>query len=142
MQVGHIISLMRSGIDVAIVTAAGYPGQPDKFEERVAGLLAAFRKLRLPNEITDRYPPEASPEYPSIGYKHCRLPALISHQYTKRIRLAEGVHAFQRSALQVCWTVLCAKQCHSAYNTESSHIEGHSTQWGDECHCLMEMIQR
>ncbi|CAK0783513.1 hypothetical protein CVIRNUC_006712 [Coccomyxa viridis] len=54
-MVGHIISLMRSGIDVAIVTAAGYPGQPDKFEERVAGLLAAFRKLRLPNEITDRF---------------------------------------------------------------------------------------
>ena len=48
---------MRSGVDVAIVTAAGYPGQPDKFEERVAGLLAAFRKLRLPNEITDRYRP-------------------------------------------------------------------------------------
>ncbi len=54
-QVGHIISLMQSGIDVAIVTAAGYPGQPEKFEERVAGLLAAFRRLRLPSEITDRH---------------------------------------------------------------------------------------
>ena len=53
-QVGHIISLMQSGIDVAIVTAAGYPGQPEKFEERVAGLLAAFRKLRMPSDITDR----------------------------------------------------------------------------------------
>ena len=58
---GHIISLMQSGIDVAIVTAAGYPGQPEKFEERVAGLLAAFRKLRMPSDITDRYvcPPQS-----------------------------------------------------------------------------------
>ena len=52
---GHIISLMQSGVNVAIVTAAGYPGQPEKFEERFAGLLAAFRKLRLPSEITDRH---------------------------------------------------------------------------------------
>ncbi len=51
---GHIISLMQSGIDVAIVTAAGYPGQPEKFEERVAGLLAAFRRLRMGSDITDR----------------------------------------------------------------------------------------
>ena len=58
-QVGHIISLMQSGIDVAIVTAAGYPGQPEKFEERVAGLLAAFRKLRMPTDITDRHAPPA-----------------------------------------------------------------------------------
>ena len=55
VQVGHIISLMQSGIDVAIVTAAGYPGQPEMFEKRVAGLLAAFRRLRLPSEITDRH---------------------------------------------------------------------------------------
>ena len=62
MQVGHIISLMQSGVDVAIVTAAGYPGQPEKFEERVAGLLAAFRKLRLPSDITDRHgSPHAAP---------------------------------------------------------------------------------
>ncbi|CAL5220580.1 g2618 [Coccomyxa viridis] len=54
-MVSHIISLMQSGIDVAIVTAAGYPGEPEKFEERVAGLLAAFRKLRMPSDITDRF---------------------------------------------------------------------------------------
>ncbi len=52
---GHIISLMRSNIDVAIVTAAGYPGEPERFEQRVEGLLAAFRRLKLPAEITDRY---------------------------------------------------------------------------------------
>lgn len=54
VQVGHIISLMRANMDVAIVTAAGYPGEPERFEQRVAGLLAAFRRLKLPAEITDR----------------------------------------------------------------------------------------
>ncbi|BDA49790.1 IMP-specific 5'-nucleotidase 1 [Coccomyxa sp. Obi] len=54
-MVGHIISLMRSNIDVAIVTAAGYPGEPERFEQRVEGLLAAFRRLKLPAEITDRF---------------------------------------------------------------------------------------
>ena len=33
---------------------AGYPGEPHKFEERVAGLLAAFHRLQLPKEETDR----------------------------------------------------------------------------------------
>ncbi len=54
MQVGHIVSLMRCNIDVAIVTAAGYPGEPHRFEQRMAGLLAAFRRLRLPRDVTDR----------------------------------------------------------------------------------------
>lgn len=51
---GHIVSLMRSNIDVAIVTAAGYPGAPERFEQRVAGLLAAFQRLKLPKDVTDR----------------------------------------------------------------------------------------
>jgi len=50
-----IICLMRSNIDVAIVTAAGYPGAPDRFEQRVEGLLAAFRSLDLPKSVTDRF---------------------------------------------------------------------------------------
>lgn len=33
---------MRLGIHVALVTAAGYPQQPSKFEARIAGLLRAF----------------------------------------------------------------------------------------------------
>lgn len=43
-----------SNIHVAIVTAAGYPGAPERFEQRVEGLLAAFRQLNLPQHITDR----------------------------------------------------------------------------------------
>ncbi len=36
------------------MTAAGYPGEADKFETRLAGLLETFRQLKLPAEITDR----------------------------------------------------------------------------------------
>lgn len=50
-----IISLMRSNVHVAIVTAAGYPGEAHKFESRLAGLLDAFRNLKLTKEITDRF---------------------------------------------------------------------------------------
>lgn len=53
-MISHIINLMRSNVHVAIVTAAGYPGQADKFEQRVAGLTATFRKLHLPQHIMDR----------------------------------------------------------------------------------------
>lgn len=53
-MIGHIINLMRSNVHVAIVTAAGYPGQADKFEQRVAGLTATFRQMHLPQHIMDR----------------------------------------------------------------------------------------
>jgi hypothetical protein len=41
-------------IDVAIVTAAGYPGDASKFEGRLQGLLEAFKRHRLPPTITHR----------------------------------------------------------------------------------------
>ena len=50
-----IISLMKCGVHVAIVTAAGYANAPERFEQRVEGLLAAFRALKLPQSITDRF---------------------------------------------------------------------------------------
>lgn len=40
-MIDMIVSLMRLNINVAIVTAAGYPGQPERFEQRVSGLLQA-----------------------------------------------------------------------------------------------------
>lgn len=54
-MIAHIISLMRSNVQVAIVTAAGYPGEAHKFETRLAGLLEAFRALKLAPEITNRF---------------------------------------------------------------------------------------
>ncbi len=46
------ITLMRANVDVGIVTAAGYPGEAAKFENRIKGLLNAFSKL--PQSITNR----------------------------------------------------------------------------------------
>jgi IMP and pyridine-specific 5'-nucleotidase len=46
---------MQLGVHVAIVTAAGYPGEAHKFERRLTGLLDAFRRMRLPAEVTDRF---------------------------------------------------------------------------------------
>ncbi|XP_024378777.1 IMP-specific 5'-nucleotidase 1 isoform X1 [Physcomitrium patens] len=51
-MIGHIIKLMQQGIQVAIVTAAGYPGNAAKFEDRLAGLLEAFKDLELPPYVT------------------------------------------------------------------------------------------
>ncbi|GBF99935.1 IMP-specific 5-nucleotidase, partial [Raphidocelis subcapitata] len=50
-----MVSLMRLNVDVAIVTAAGYPGDASKFEGRIGGLLSAFRRLRLPPEVVGRF---------------------------------------------------------------------------------------
>lgn len=54
-MIGQIISLMISGVHVAIVTAAGYPGDAGRFEMRVKGLLDAFRSLRLDSEVLGRF---------------------------------------------------------------------------------------
>ena len=54
-MIRHIVALLRAGVHVAIVTAAGYPGAPERFEQRVTGLLAAFRTLGLPRATTDRF---------------------------------------------------------------------------------------
>ncbi len=40
---------------VAIVTAAGYPGEAHKFEKRLEGLLQAFRDQKLPAEVTAKF---------------------------------------------------------------------------------------
>jgi IMP and pyridine-specific 5'-nucleotidase len=53
-MIGHMINLMRSNVHVGIVTAAGYPGDAAKFEQRIAGLLQAFKRLNLPPQVTSR----------------------------------------------------------------------------------------
>ena len=45
---------VQMNIDVAIVTAAGYPGDASKFEGRLQGLLQAFKRHKLPAAITNR----------------------------------------------------------------------------------------
>lgn len=52
-MIGHVIDLMRAGVHVAIVTAAGYPNEPERFEERFDGLLAALRYQ--PKAVVNRW---------------------------------------------------------------------------------------
>lgn len=54
-MIDAFVDCMTRGITVAIVTAAGYPGEPARFGERVAGLLEAFKARRLPRSVTDRF---------------------------------------------------------------------------------------
>ncbi len=54
-MIGHMINLMRSNVHVGIVTAAGYPGDAAKFEQRIAGLLQAFKRLNLSPQVTSRW---------------------------------------------------------------------------------------
>jgi len=55
VMIALIMELMERGIDVAIVTAAGYPDEPEKFEARVHGLLSAFKKKQLPDDVRNRF---------------------------------------------------------------------------------------
>ncbi|KAJ2791355.1 IMP 5'-nucleotidase [Coemansia linderi] len=50
-----LISLLRRGINVAIVTAAGYGDDAKRYEHRLSGLLAGFGKARLEAEEAARF---------------------------------------------------------------------------------------
>ncbi|KAF9304402.1 IMP 5'-nucleotidase [Mortierella antarctica] len=50
-----LIALMRAGLHVAIVTAAGYPGDAVKYEERLAGLLRRFDMEKLSEKLLERF---------------------------------------------------------------------------------------
>ena len=51
----YIIRLLRTGLKVAIVTAASYPNNPSKYEGRLAGLLHAFAQEGFPEEVSSRF---------------------------------------------------------------------------------------
>ncbi len=44
-----------AGIHVAVVTAAGYPGKPDRYAARFKGLLDKMREREYPQDITDKF---------------------------------------------------------------------------------------
>eukprot|EP00216_Chloropicon_sp_CCMP2111_P004772 CAMPEP_0198237228 /NCGR_PEP_ID=MMETSP1446-20131203/3070_1 /TAXON_ID=1461542 ORGANISM="Unidentified sp, Strain CCMP2111" /NCGR_SAMPLE_ID=MMETSP1446 /ASSEMBLY_ACC=CAM_ASM_001112 /LENGTH=389 /DNA_ID=CAMNT_0043919305 /DNA_START=323 /DNA_END=1492 /DNA_ORIENTATION=- len=50
-----LIGLLQQEVNVAIITAAGYPGQESRFEERFSGLLKAFRDLNLSASVLKRF---------------------------------------------------------------------------------------
>jgi IMP and pyridine-specific 5'-nucleotidase len=55
LMIDMMIALLQRHIFVAIVTAAGYPGEPRLFEARIRGLLDAFKERNLPSHVTDRF---------------------------------------------------------------------------------------
>eukprot|EP00884_Botryococcus_braunii_P003359 jgi/Botrbrau1/13023/Bobra.0389s0016.1 len=70
-MIRHIIHLMRHKVHVAIVTAAGYPGEAQRFEQRLKGLLTAFQQLRLPPEVVCRYKRFHTLSFPAV--QRCAL---------------------------------------------------------------------
>lgn len=53
--VDALLTLMQQGIVVAVVTAAGYPGKPERYAARFRGLLDRMREIKAPKEVTDRF---------------------------------------------------------------------------------------
>lgn len=51
----YITALLRKGIYVAVVTAAGYGYQSEKYEERLVGLLDFWKKNREPFELVSKF---------------------------------------------------------------------------------------
>jgi IMP and pyridine-specific 5'-nucleotidase len=51
----YLDSLLRHGVMVAVVTAAGYEYQTDKYHVRLSGLLEYFRQGQLPSEACQRF---------------------------------------------------------------------------------------
>ena len=51
----YLYLLLRNGVTVAVVTAAGYEYQTEKYEHRLSGLLAYFRDCGLPCEDCERF---------------------------------------------------------------------------------------
>ena len=54
-MIDKILQLMEIGVHVAIVTAAGYPGDAKRFEGRLRGLLDAFAENELSAEVRRRF---------------------------------------------------------------------------------------
>ena len=51
----HIIALILKGVDVALVTAAGYKGQPQRYEQRLRGLLSAMSTHKLEQSVLNHF---------------------------------------------------------------------------------------
>ena len=51
----YIVALLKNGVAVALVTAAGYKGAPEKYEARLDGLLKHFTAEALPAEALAKF---------------------------------------------------------------------------------------
>mmetsp|Transcript_13543 Transcript_13543/g.37499 ORF Transcript_13543/g.37499 Transcript_13543/m.37499 type:complete len:301 (-) Transcript_13543:37-939(-) len=53
--VDALLTLMQEGIVIAVVTAAGYPGKPERYAARFRGLLDRMKELKCPKEVTSKF---------------------------------------------------------------------------------------
>eukprot|EP00960_Hanusia_phi_P043559 756119-Hanusia_phi.AAC.3 len=53
--VDALLALMESGIYIAVVTAAGYPGKPLRYAARFKGLLEKMREKKSPPDVTNKF---------------------------------------------------------------------------------------
>jgi len=50
----RLIKLLRQGLNICVVTAAGYPGKPEMYEKRLEGLLQGFEVAHLDADTAGR----------------------------------------------------------------------------------------
>ncbi|RIB28395.1 IMP-specific 5'-nucleotidase 1 [Gigaspora rosea] len=53
--VNLLVKLLEFDLNVCVVTAAGYPGDAQRYEQRLSGLLKGFESARLPKKICERF---------------------------------------------------------------------------------------
>mmetsp|Transcript_30485 Transcript_30485/g.59550 ORF Transcript_30485/g.59550 Transcript_30485/m.59550 type:complete len:408 (+) Transcript_30485:44-1267(+) len=53
--VDALCTIMEMGIYIAVVTAAGYPGKPDRYAARFKGLLEKFAERKYAKDVTDKF---------------------------------------------------------------------------------------
>jgi IMP and pyridine-specific 5'-nucleotidase len=53
--VDALVTLMEAGYYIAVVTAAGYPGKPERYAARFNGLLEHLKAKNAPVEVTNRF---------------------------------------------------------------------------------------
>ncbi|RHZ46827.1 hypothetical protein Glove_606g94 [Diversispora epigaea] len=53
--VNLLVRLLKCDLIVCVVTAAGYSGDSERYEQRLSGLLKGFQTAKLPKEICNRF---------------------------------------------------------------------------------------
>ena len=53
--VNLLVKLLGHNLNVCVVTAAGYPGDASRYEQRLSGLLKGFEIAQLPKNICEKF---------------------------------------------------------------------------------------
>ena len=53
--VNLLMSLLKYNLNVCVVTAAGYPGDASRYEQRLSGLLKGFEDAQLSKNMCEKF---------------------------------------------------------------------------------------